>query len=180
MVISTHLPPPVIIDNTAVLALVTHILCRSWAMCFSAAASSEKVHGSANLASNTAPLPSTLPSRVAAIHRLTGWKTRRCTSRTVVAAECVFESPQRENLGSDSFSARRVTIAAKSLGGHICRKRKNQNPRSVTQKTAAWPKSRQLVPKTLRSLLLDVKRRWLRRMRCLGSLYQTRGYSDSA
>ena len=38
IVISTHLPPPVMIESTAALALVTHILCWSWAMCFSAAA----------------------------------------------------------------------------------------------------------------------------------------------
>ena len=72
MVISTHLPPPVMIDSTAERALVTHILCCSWAMCFSAAASSENVQGSMNLASNTAPVPSTMPSSVAAIHLLTG------------------------------------------------------------------------------------------------------------
>ena len=35
-----------------------------------------------NLASNTAPVPSTMPSMVAAIQRLTGWKTCRCTSVT--------------------------------------------------------------------------------------------------
>src|SRR5437868_6063036 len=46
MVISTHLPPPVMIDSTADRAAVTHILCWSCAMCFSAAASSEKFHGS--------------------------------------------------------------------------------------------------------------------------------------
>jgi hypothetical protein len=51
MAISTHLPPPVMIDNAAFLALVTHMLCWSWAMCFSAAASSENDHGSMNLAS---------------------------------------------------------------------------------------------------------------------------------
>src|SRR5258708_17880538 len=56
MVISTHLPPPVMIDSAAVLDAVTHILCCSWAMCFSAAPSSEKFHGSMNLASNTAPV----------------------------------------------------------------------------------------------------------------------------
>ena len=54
MVISTHLPPPVMIDSAADLELITHILCCSWAMCFSAAASSENDHGSMNLASNTA------------------------------------------------------------------------------------------------------------------------------
>ena len=42
------------IDSTADLAFVTHILCCSCAMCFSAAASSENDHGSMNLASNTA------------------------------------------------------------------------------------------------------------------------------
>ena len=46
------------------------MLCCSWAMCFSAAASSENDHGSMNLASNTAPVASTMPSSVAAIHRL--------------------------------------------------------------------------------------------------------------
>src|SRR5204863_1405490 len=69
---STHLPPPVMIESTASLALVTHILCCSCAMCFSAAASSEKDQGSMNLASNTAPVPPTMPSKVAAIHRFTG------------------------------------------------------------------------------------------------------------
>ena len=53
MVISTHLPPPVMIESAADLALVTHMLCCSCAMCFSAAASSENDHGSMNLASNT-------------------------------------------------------------------------------------------------------------------------------
>ena len=57
IVISTHLPPPVMIESTEVRRLVTHMLCWSWAMYFSAAASSENDHGSMNLASNTAPLP---------------------------------------------------------------------------------------------------------------------------
>ena len=43
------------IDSTAVRRLVTHMLCWSWAMYFSAAASSENDQGSMNLASNTAP-----------------------------------------------------------------------------------------------------------------------------
>src|SRR5262249_58902611 len=50
-VISTHLPPPVMIDSTEALKWVTHILCWSWAMYFSAAASSENDHGSMNFAS---------------------------------------------------------------------------------------------------------------------------------
>ena len=77
MVISIHLPPPVMIESTADLALVTHMLCCSWAICFSAAASSENDQGSANLASNTASRSLTNPSRVAAIHRFTGCWTQR-------------------------------------------------------------------------------------------------------
>jgi len=79
MVISTHLPPPVMIDSTAVRALVTHMLCWSCAMCFSAAPSSENDQGSMNFASKTALKPSTIPSRVAPIHRFIGWRIRRCT-----------------------------------------------------------------------------------------------------
>jgi hypothetical protein len=41
----------VITESAAILALVTHMLCWSWAMCFSAAAASENDHGSMNLAS---------------------------------------------------------------------------------------------------------------------------------
>src|ERR1700684_709304 len=75
MVISTHLPPPVMIDSTAIRDAVTHILCCSCAMCFSAAASSENVQGSMNFASNTAPVPSTMPSSVAAHTRFHRMKT---------------------------------------------------------------------------------------------------------
>jgi hypothetical protein len=71
MVISTHLPPPVMIESTAVFAAATYILCCSWAMCFSAAPSPEKFHGNMNLASNTAPVASTFPSSVALIQRWT-------------------------------------------------------------------------------------------------------------
>ena len=75
MVISTHLPPPVMIESTASRALMTHMLCWSCAMCLPAAASSENDQGSMNLASNTAPVPATIPSSVAPIQRLTGWRT---------------------------------------------------------------------------------------------------------
>src|SRR5262245_31756241 len=44
IVISTHLPPPVMIDNTDVLKWVTHMLCWTWAMYFSAAAGDERQH----------------------------------------------------------------------------------------------------------------------------------------
>src|SRR5262245_54468109 len=47
--ISTHLPPPVMIESTEVRRWVTHKLCWSCRMYFSAAASSEKDHGSMNL-----------------------------------------------------------------------------------------------------------------------------------
>ena len=46
-------------------------------MCFSAAPSSEKAM---NLASNTASVLSTTPSRVAAVQNRTGCRTQRCTS----------------------------------------------------------------------------------------------------
>ena len=85
IVISTHLPPPVMIDSTEVRKWVTHMLCWSWAMYFSAAASSENDQGSMNLASNTASVPSTMPSRVAAIQGMAECLTRRWTSRDAPA-----------------------------------------------------------------------------------------------
>ena len=51
-------------------------------MYFSAAASSENDQGSMNLASNTASVPSTMPSRVAAIQGMAECLTRRWTSVT--------------------------------------------------------------------------------------------------
>jgi hypothetical protein len=60
------LPPPVMIDTAVDRALVTHMLCWSWAICFSIAASSENDHGRMNLASNTASRALTNPSSVAA------------------------------------------------------------------------------------------------------------------
>src|SRR4030088_276217 len=70
------------IDNTEVLKWVTHILCWSWIIYFSAASSSEKYQGSMNLASNTASVPSTMPSRVAAIQGIAECLTWRWTSVT--------------------------------------------------------------------------------------------------
>ena len=49
-------------------------------MCLAAAASSENDQGSMNLASNTAPVASIIPSRVAPSQRTTGCRTRRWTS----------------------------------------------------------------------------------------------------
>ena len=49
-------------------------------MYFSAATTSENDQGSMNFASKTTPVCSTIPSRVAAIQRITGCWTCRCTS----------------------------------------------------------------------------------------------------
>ena len=62
-------------------------------MCFSAAASSENDHGSMNLASNTAPVPSTMPSSVAAIQRITGWRTQLWTSLTDLPGRALVPLP---------------------------------------------------------------------------------------
>src|SRR5262245_5113534 len=81
-VTSTHLPPPVMIDSTDVLKWVTHMLFLSCAIYFSAAACSENDQGSINLASNTASIPSTMPSKVAAIQEMAECLTLRWTSVT--------------------------------------------------------------------------------------------------
>ena len=106
MAISTHLPPPVMIESAAALALVTHMLCWSWAMCFSAAASSENDHGSMNLASNTAPLPATMPSRVAPIHRSTGCRSRCWTHSMVCPVLRSYQSRLRFSVASPSWTMR--------------------------------------------------------------------------
>src|SRR6266566_11363 len=87
IVISTHLPPPVMIESTASRAWVTHMLCWTWAIYFAAAVSSENDQGNMNLASNTAPVPSTMPSRVDAIQGIAECLTRRCTPRRVIGIQ---------------------------------------------------------------------------------------------
>ena len=82
IVISTHLPPPVTIESTELRRWGTQCCAGAVAMYFSAAASSENDQGSMNLASNTASVPSTMPSRLAAIQGMAECLTRRCTSRT--------------------------------------------------------------------------------------------------
>src|SRR6476661_3871495 len=130
MAISTHLPPPVMIESTDVLKLVTHMLCWTCAMYFSAAASSENDQGSMNLASNTASVPSTIPSRVAAIQGMAECLTRRCTSRTcrpvlrsyqerlsssVALPSCTIRLPERSSRStSPRFSRQSRTRAASS------------------------------------------------------------------
>ena len=131
IVISTHLPPPVMIDSTASRECVTHILCCSCPMYFSAAASSENDQGSMNLASNMAPLPSTRPSRVAIIQGIAECFTRRCTavtrrpvlrsyqvrlSASVAVPNCTIKLPDRSSgSASPRFSRQRRTRATSSL-----------------------------------------------------------------
>src|SRR5215813_10393389 len=131
IVISTHLPPPVIIESTDVLRWVTHMLCWSWAIYFSAAASSENDHGSMNLDSKTAPVASTVPSRVATIQGMAECLTRRWTSVTcrpvlrsyqvrlsssVAAPSCTIRFPDRSSgSASPRFSCQRRIRAASSL-----------------------------------------------------------------
>src|SRR6516225_6796340 len=113
MVISTHLPPPVMIESTASLAFVTHMLCWSCGIYFSAAPSSENDHGSMNLASNTAPVPSTTPSRVAAIHLFTGCRTQLWTS---VMACPVLRSNHWRLRGSVTTPSWTMRLLDRSLG----------------------------------------------------------------
>src|SRR5215813_5275724 len=129
--ISTHLPPPVMIDSTELRKLVTHMLCWSWGVYFSAADSSENDQGSMNFASKTAPAPSTMPSRVATIQGMAECLTRRCTSVTrrpvlrsyqerlsssVAAPSCTIRLPDKSSVSaSPRFSRQRRTRAASSL-----------------------------------------------------------------
>src|SRR5262249_50697115 len=129
--ISTYLPPPVMIESTEVRRWVTHMLCWSCGMYFWGALSWDKDHGSMNLDSNTASVPSTIPSRVATIHAIAECLTRRCTSRTrrpvlrsyqerlscsVAEPSCTMRLPDRSS-GSPSplFSRHRRIRAASSL-----------------------------------------------------------------
>src|SRR5439155_18892993 len=117
IVISTHLPPPVMMDSTEDLKWVTHMLCWTWAIYFSAAASSENDQGSMNLASNTAPAFSTTPSRVAAIQGMVECLTlhwisvmrrpvlrsyQQRLSSSVTAPSCTTKLPDR-SCGSASL-----------------------------------------------------------------------------
>src|SRR5271166_1395063 len=104
--ISTHFPPPVMTESTAVRATTTHILCCSCGMYFSAAASSENDHGSMNLASNTASLPSTRPSRVAPIQRSTGWRILRWTSTTTWPVVASYQRRLRSSVARPSWTTR--------------------------------------------------------------------------
>ena len=113
MVSSTHLPPPAMMDSVAVRALATHMLCWSCAMYFCAAPSSENDHGSMNLDSNTAPVPSTIPSKVAAKNRMTGCCTRRWTAVTAWSRahrvwDACFKSRRRRLSGAQALALNRL------------------------------------------------------------------------
>src|SRR5262249_40220395 len=103
---STPSPPPVTTERAASLALVTHILCWSCAIYFSAAASSENDHGSMNLASNTAPLPATMPSRVAPNHRSTGCRSRCWTDSIVCPVLRSYQLRLRASVTRPSWTMR--------------------------------------------------------------------------
>ena len=112
------------IESTAAVALVTHMLCWSWAMCFSAAASSENDHGSMNLASNTAPLPSTTPSSVAAIQRITGWRTQLWTSLTTCPVVRSYQCRFRCSVASPSWTDRLPDRSSGSASPRFSRQRR--------------------------------------------------------
>src|SRR5262245_55501693 len=118
-------------ESTEVRKWVTHMLCWTWAMYFSAAASSENDQGSMNFASNTASVPSTIPSSVAAIQGIAECFTRRWTlvtrlplsrsyqlrlSSSVAAPSWTMGLPDKSS-GSTSprFSRHRRASAASSL-----------------------------------------------------------------
>src|SRR5215467_14006334 len=128
--ISTHLPPPVMIESTEVLKWVTHMLCWTCAMYFAAAASSENDHGSMNLASNTASVPSTMPSNVAAIHAMAECLTLRWTlvmrrpvlrsyqerlSSSVAAPSCTMRLPDKSSGSASPLFSRQSRSSAASL-----------------------------------------------------------------
>jgi hypothetical protein len=75
-------------------------------MYFSAALSSENDHGSMNLASNTAPLPSTRPSRVAAIHRTAGCRIRRWMSMMTCPELSSYQRRLRSSVADPSWTMR--------------------------------------------------------------------------
>src|SRR5215212_4786580 len=107
------LAPACMMERTELLERTTHMLCWSCAMCFSAAPSSEKAQGSMNLASNTASVLSTTPSRVAAIQNRTGCRTQRCMS---LSASPVFASNQRRFRASVATPSRTTRLLDRSAG----------------------------------------------------------------
>ena len=79
IVISTHFPPPVMIDSTADRSGSPTCCAGAGPCTFRPPTSSENDQGSMNLDSNTASVPSTIPSRVATIQGMAECLTRRWT-----------------------------------------------------------------------------------------------------
>src|SRR5262245_52720219 len=113
VVISTHLPPPVMMDRNADLRWVTQMLCWTWDMYFPPTPPTKKHQASMNLPSKTAPIPSTTPSRVAAIHGMAECFTRRWTSPTV---RPVLRSYQRRLRSSVTFPSCTMRLPDRSSG----------------------------------------------------------------
>src|SRR6516164_6323737 len=82
------------------------MLCCSCGIYFSAAASSENDHGSMNLASKTAPVASTRPSRVAAIHCSAGWRTCPWTSVSTCPVLASYQRRLRSSVATPSWTMR--------------------------------------------------------------------------
>ncbi len=101
-------------------------------MYFSAAASSENDHGSMNLASNTAPVSTTTPSRVAPIHRTTGWRIRRRISLRVLP---VLRSNQCRLRGSVTTPSWTIRFPERSIGSSSPR----FSRQSLSKAASSWP-----------------------------------------
>ena len=82
------------------------MLCCNCGMYFSAAASSENDQGSMNLASNTASLPWTRPSRVAAIQRSTGCRICRWMSVITCPVLASYQRRLRSSVTTPSWTMR--------------------------------------------------------------------------
>src|SRR5262245_41529506 len=98
-------------------------------MYFSAAASSENDQGSMNLASNTASVPSTIPSRVAAIHGMAECLTRLCTSRT---CRPVLRSYQERLSSSVALPSCTMSLPERSSGSASPRFRRHSRTRAAS------------------------------------------------
>src|SRR5262249_45052762 len=131
ILISSHLAPPVMIESTAAVALVTHMLCWTCGIYLAAAASSENDHGNMNFASKTAPVCSTMPSRVATIQRITGCWTRCCTC---VMTCPVLRSNQCRLSGSVTRPSWTMRLSERSFGSaspRFSRHRRNKAASSL-------------------------------------------------
>src|SRR5580704_51977 len=94
------------IESAAVLAFVTHMLCWSCAMYFSAAAPSENDHGSMNLASYTATVSVTMPSRVATMNERTGCFTLVWTAVMACLVLRSYQARLRSSVTTPSWTMR--------------------------------------------------------------------------